>query len=71
MNDVTREGKHYHGSGSKVGKLYGRGLIKQVRAGTECAIAEEQCGFRQGAGCMYLVFAVRQVCEKLKAVRSC
>ena len=25
---------------------------------------EEQCGFRQGRGCMNQVFAVRQVCEK-------
>ena len=33
-------------------KLYGRVLIKRVRAGTECAIGEEQCGFRQGGGCM-------------------
>ena len=31
---------------SVVGELYGRVLIKRVRAGTECAIAEEQCGFR-------------------------
>ena len=31
-----------------VGKLYGRVLIKRVRAGTECTIGEEQCGFRQG-----------------------
>ena len=38
---------------SVVGKLYGRVLIKRVRAGTECAIGEEQCGFRQGRGCMY------------------
>ena len=27
---------------SVVGKLFGRGLIKRVRAGTECAIGEEQ-----------------------------
>ena len=27
-------------------KLYGRMLIERVRAGTECAIGEEQCGFR-------------------------
>ena len=39
-------------------------LIKRVRAGTECAIGEEQFGFRQGRGCMDQVFAVRQVCEK-------
>ena len=49
---------------SVVGKLFGRVLIKTVSAGTECAIEEEQCGFRQGRGCMDQVFAVRQVCEK-------
>ena len=36
-------------------------------AGTECAIGEEQCGFRQGRGCLDQVFAVRQVCEKYPA----
>ena len=49
---------------SVVGKLFGRVLIKRVNAGTDCAIGEEQCGFRQGRECMYQVFAVRQVCEK-------
>ena len=29
-----------------VGKLFGRVLIKRVRARTECAIGEEQCGFK-------------------------
>ena len=48
-------------------KLFGRVLIKRVRAGTECAIGEEQCGFRQGGGCMDQVFEVRQVCEKYLA----
>ena len=52
---------------SVVGKLVGRVLIKRVRTGTECAIREEQCGFRQGRGCMDQVFAVRQVCEKYLA----
>ena len=33
-------------------------LIKRVRAGTECAIGEEQCGFRLGRGCMDQVVAV-------------
>ena len=44
-----------------VGKVDGRVLIKRVRAGTECAIWEEQCGFKQGRGCMDQVFAVRPV----------
>ena len=35
---------------SVVGMLYGRVLMKRVRAGTESAIGEEQCGFRQGKG---------------------
>ena len=37
---------------SVVGKLYRRVLIRRIRAGTECAIGEEQCGLRQGIGCM-------------------
>ena len=49
---------------SVVCKLFGRVLIKRVIAGTECAIGEEQCRFRQGRGCMDQVFAVRQMCEK-------
>ena len=52
---------------SVVGKLFGSVLIKRDRAGTECAIGEEQCGFRQGRGGMDQVFAVRQVCEKYLA----
>ena len=52
---------------SVAGKLFGRVLIERVRAGTECAIWEEQCGFRQGRGRMAQVFAVRQACEKYLA----
>ena len=52
---------------SAVAKLYGRVLIKRVRAGTECAIGEEQCGFRQGRGHMDQVFDIRQMCEKYLA----
>ena len=49
------------------GKLFGKVLIKRVRAGTECAIGEEHSGFRQSRGCMDQVFSVRQVCEKYLA----
>ena len=52
---------------SFVGKLYGAVLIERVRAGTECAIGEEQRWFSQGRGCMTKVFAVRYVCEKYLA----
>ena len=52
---------------SVVGKLYGKVLIKRVRAGTECATGEEQYGFKQGRGCMDEVFAIRQLCEKYLA----
>ena len=33
---------------SVVGKLYGRVMIEIDRVRTECAIEEEQCGFRKG-----------------------
>ena len=33
---------------SVVGKPFGRVLIKRINAGNECAIRQEQCGFRQG-----------------------
>ena len=49
---------------SVVGKQFCRVLFKRVTARSEKAIGEEQCGFRQGRGCVDQVFAVRQVCEK-------
>ena len=55
---------------SEVGRLYGRVLLKRVRAGTECAIVEDQCGFRQGRGCMDQVCAIRQVCESIKQMEK-
>ena len=50
-----------------VGKLGGRELMKRVRAGSECAIEEEQCGYRLGRGCRDQAFAVRQLSEKYLA----
>ena len=49
---------------SVVCKLYDRVLIKRVRGGTECAIGEEQCRFRQGRVYMDKVLAARQEREK-------
>ena len=43
---------------SEVGKLFGRVLIKRVRAGTKCAIGETKCGIRQGRECMDKAFAM-------------
>ena len=54
---------------SVVGKLYDGVLIKRVRARAECALGEEQCGFRHGRGGINLnrgrgiLFAVRQASE--------
>ena len=45
MNVETRRGISLL---SVVGNLYGRELIERARAGTQYAIGEEQCGFRQG-----------------------
>ena len=44
---------------SLVGTLFCRVLIKRVRAGTEGAIGEEKCMFRQCRRCMHRVYAVR------------
>ena len=52
---------------SVVGKVYGRVLIDRVREGTEAFIGEEQCGFREGRGCVDQIFVVRQICEKFLA----
>ena len=55
---------------SVVGKLHGRVIKKRVRAVTECSIGEEQCGFRQGIGCIDQVIVVRQVCKMYLANRK-
>ena len=56
---------------SVVSKLFGRVLIKRVRAGTECAIGEEQCRFRQSRGRMDQVFAVRHVVKSIRKLERC
>ena len=46
-----------------IGELYGSVMSERVRAGTECAIGEKQCGIRQGRACKEQV----QVCGKFLA----
>ena len=36
-------------------------LIKRVRAGTECAVVEEQYGFRQGIKCLLYERCVKNI----------
>ena len=39
-------------------------LANILRKGTDRALREEQCRFREGRGCVDQLFVVRQVCEK-------
>ena len=52
---------------SVVGKVYGRVLANRLREGTDRWLSEEQCGFREGRGCVDQLFVVRQACEKYLA----
>ena len=53
---------------SVVGKVYGGILIERIRVSSDRAIGEEQCGFREGRGCVDQIFTVRQICEKYMGV---
>ena len=52
---------------SVVGKVFGRVLDNRVKEGIDWAIGDEQCGFREGRGCVDQMFVVRQICEKYLA----
>ena len=49
---------------SVVGKIYGRELIEKVKNITNNLIGEEQCGFRDGRGCVDQVFTLKILAEK-------
>ena len=51
-----------------MGKVFGRVLDNRVKEGTDWAIGDEQCGFREGRGCVDQLFVVRQVCVRLVGV---
>jgi len=47
-----------------MGKLFARVINDQLQAVVEDSVADSQCGFRAGRGCVDLVFCVRQLVEK-------
>ena len=63
------ECKNYRGISllSIPGKVYARVLIERIRSETEDMIGEEQCGFRNGRGCVDQVFVMRQLCERFES----
>ena len=50
--------------------MYGRVLISRIRSSIDRAKREEQCGFREGSGCVDPIFAVRQLCKKYLGVNK-
>ena len=66
------ECKNYRGISllSIPGKVYGRILIERVRMMTEGKIGEEQCGFRNGRGCIDQVYTLKQLSEKYVGKRK-
>ena len=57
---------YYRGTSllSMEGKLYGGILIDRIRSSVDRVIGEEQCGSREGRGCVDQIFVVRELCEK-------
>ena len=62
------ECKNYRGISllSVVGKVYASILAERVRKITESLMDDEQGGFRKGRGCVDQIFALKQVCEKVR-----
>ena len=42
--------------------------IDLIRSSVDRLIGKEQCGFREGRGCVDQIFAVRQLCKKYLGV---
>ena len=53
-----------------VGKVFARVMQMRLQIVAEEILPESQCGFRKGRGCTDMVFALRQLVEKLKEHRS-
>ena len=49
-----------------VGKVFARVMQLRLQIVAEKILPESQCGFRKGRGCTDMVFALRQLVEKLK-----
>ena len=48
------------------GKLLGRILQERLQHVAERVLPDSQCGFRQGRGCVDMIFAARQLVEKAR-----
>ena len=46
------------------GKLFAKTILCRLQAVAEEVLLDSQCGFRQGRGCVYMIFGARQMIEK-------
>jgi hypothetical protein len=53
-----------------VGKVFARVMQIRLQKVAEEVLPESQCGFRKGRGCTDMVFAIRQLVEKMREHRS-
>ena len=49
-----------------VGKVLGRIIQNRLQVVAETLLADSQCGFRKGRGCVDMIFVARQLMEKAK-----
>ena len=47
-----------------MGKLFARVINDRLQTVVEDSVADSQCGFRAGRGCVDMVFCVHQLVEK-------
>ena len=49
-----------------VGKVLGRIIQNRLQVVKETLLADSQCGFRKGRGCVDMIFVARQLMEKAR-----
>ena len=53
-----------------VGKLFAKVIQAQLQSVVEDVLADSQCGFRSGCGCVDMIFCARKLMEKAREHRS-